>query len=640
MKLTAKKARELKDYYLTKEFEDKYNYDGELGVRLMGEQTVFKLWSPIAETVNLRLFADGKEGIAEETIPMESKDRGVWEYKADRNLNGKYYDFSLIIDGKESISTDPYAKACGVNGIRSMVVDLTQTNPEGWKNDKSPCKTVEDIIYEMHIKEFSWDEAGGFPKEVRGKYTAFLAENTTLNNEGSLPTGLNHIKELGVTHIQLLPVYDYASVDEEGDDCLFNWGYDPLNYNIPEGSYATDAAKGEVRIKEFKEMVMALHKKGFRVIMDVVYNHTFDLNTSLQKTMPYYHYRLDKKGKLSDGSACGNDIASEMPMTEKYIIDSVLYWAEEYHIDGFRFDLMGLLTVDVMNKVQLALDEKYGVGEKIIYGEPWSAGESYMEKGAIGAYKKNVSKLNERVGIFSDDIRDAVKGHVFYENEAGFVNGEPDFVDNIEKGLTSFGLSPKHIISYVSCHDNHTLWDKLSITTEDVTKRLKQYKLAAAIYMSCQGRIFIYSGEEFLRTKNGEHNTFNMPIELNRLDWKLAGENKAMVEYYKALIKLRKELTGLCDKDADAGKNIETFIKNKGLLGVKVVNKTVGDIKPLYKEAVIIFNANDEDVKIKLPEGEYKVLLDSDSFGKKVCDKVLTGEIEVQGSSAVFLGKK
>ena len=329
-----------------------------------------------------------------------------------------------------------------------------------------------------------------------------------------------------------------------------------------------------------------------------------------------------------------------MPMTEKYIIDSVLYWAEEYHIDGFRFDLMGLLDVDLMNKIRKALDEKYGFGEKLIYGEPWSAEASYMERGAEGVYKKNVKKLEEGIGIFSDDIRDGIKGHVFYEAEAGFVNGNSDCIDVMEEGLTSFGLSPNHIVSYVSCHDNHTLWDKLSITTKDIKKRIKQYKLAAALYMSCQGRVFIYSGEEFLRTKNGEHNTFNMSIELNKLDWNLAKKNEDMVDYYKALIKLRKELTGLCDKDADAGKNIETFIKNKGLLGVKVVNKAVGDIKPLYKEAVIIFNANDEDVKIKLPEGEYKVLLDSDSFGKEVSDKVLTGEIKVRGSSAVFLGKK
>ena len=477
----SKEARELKDYYLTKEFEDKYNYEGSLGAEVCERGTVIRLWSPIAESVDLRLYDNGSTGEAETIIPMKLCERGVWEYSVNENLSGKYYDFALKIKGKVRISTDPYAKACGVNGKRSMIIDLNTTNPNGWEEDKAPLKGAEDIIYELHVKEFSYDENAGFPENVRGKYKAFTVDNTTLRNEGKLPTGLNYIKELGVSHIQLLPVYDFASVDEAGGKDNFNWGYDPLNYNVPEGSYASDAARGEVRIREFKEMIQAIHKKGLRVIMDVVYNHTFSLDNALQNSMPYYHYRLDAKGELSDGSACGNDIASEMPMTEKYIIDSVLYWCEEYHIDGFRFDLMGLLTVDLMNKVQKALDETYGRGEKLIYGEPWTAAKTYMEKGAKGAVKDNVNLLDENIGIFSDDIRDSIKGHVFYEEVAGFVNGNLKQTDKIEAGLTSFGLSPNHIISYVSCHDNHTLWDKLTITTGDEAERRKQNKLSAAI---------------------------------------------------------------------------------------------------------------------------------------------------------------
>ena len=540
-----KEARELKDYYLTKEFEDKYNYEGSLGAKADERGTVIRLWSPIAESVDLRLYDNGSTGEAETIIHMELCDRGVWEYAVNENLSGKYYDFTLKIKGKTNISTDPYAKACGVNGKRSMIIDLNTTNPNGWAEDKAPAKGAEDIIYELHVKEFSYDKNAGFPENVRGKYKAFTVDNTTLRNEGKLPTGLNYIKELGVSHIQLLPVYDFASVDETGGEDSFNWGYDPLNYNVPEGSYSSDAARGEVRIREFKEMIQAIHSKGLRVIMDVVYNHTFSLDNALQNSMPYYHYRLDEKGELSDGSACGNDIASEMPMTEKYIIDSALYWCEEYHIDGFRFDLMGLLTVDLMNKVQKALDETYGRGEKLIYGEPWTAAKTYMEKGAKGAVKDNVKLLDENIGIFSDDIRDSIKGHVFYDEVAGFVNGNLKQTDKIEEGLTSFGLSPNHIISYVSCHDNHTLWDKLTITTGDEAERIKQNKLAAAIYMSCQGRVFIYSGEEYLRSKNGEHNTFNMPIGLNKMDWELTEKNKDMVSFYKELIGLRKEMTGL-----------------------------------------------------------------------------------------------
>ena len=635
----SKEARELKDYYLTKEFEDKYNYEGSLGAKADESGTVIRLWSPIAESVDLRLYDNGSTGEAEAIIPMKLCERGVWEYSVNENLSGKYYDFALKIKGKTNISTDPYAKACGVNGKRSMIIDLNTTNPNGWGDDKAPAKGAEDIIYELHAKEFSYDENAGFPENVRGKYKAFTVDNTTLRNEGKFPTGLNYIKELGVSHIQLLPVYDFASVDEAGGEDGFNWGYDPLNYNVPEGSYASDAARGEVRIREFKEMIQAIHSKGLRVIMDVVYNHTFSLDNALQNSMPYYHYRLDAKGELSDGSACGNDIASEMPMTEKYIIDSVLYWCEEYHIDGFRFDLMGLLTVDLMNKVQKALDETYGRGEKLIYGEPWTAAKTYMEKGAKGAVKDNVKLLDENIGIFSDDIRDSIKGHVFYEEVAGFVNGNLKQTDKIEEGLTSFGLSPNHIISYVSCHDNHTLWDKLTITTGDEAERRKQNKLSAAIYMSCQGRVFIYSGEEYLRTKNGEHNTFNMPIGLNKMDWELTEKNKDMVSFYKELIGLRKEMTGLCDKSKTAKDNITTFVKEEGLLGVKVANKETSLVKAVYKEALIIFNANKEERTVTLPEGNYKLLINTVKKNNEGADIIVSNEINVSGITALFLGK-
>ena len=635
----SKEARELKDYYLTKEFEDKYNYEGSLGAEVCERGTVIRLWSPIAESVDLRLYDNGSTGEAETIIPMKLCERGVWEYSVNENLSGKYYDFALKIKGKARISTDPYAKACGVNGKRSMIIDLNTTNPNGWGDDKAPAKGAEDIIYEVHVKEFSYDENAGFPENVRGKYKAFTVDNTTLRNEGKLSTGLNYIKELGVSHIQLLPVYDFASVDETGGEDSFNWGYDPLNYNVPEGSYASDAARGEVRIREFKEMIQAIHSKGLRVIMDVVYNHTFSLDNALQNSMPYYHYRLDEKGELSDGSACGNDIASEMPMTEKYIIDSVLYWCEEYHIDGFRFDLMGLLTVDLMNKVQKALDETYGRGEKLIYGEPWTAAKTYMEKGAKGAVKDNVKLLDENIGIFSDDIRDSIKGHVFYDEVAGFVNGNLKQTDKIEEGLTSFGLSPNHIISYVSCHDNHTLWDKLTITTGDDAERIKQNKLAAAIYMSCQGRVFIYSGEEYLRTKNGEHNTFNMPIGLNKMDWELTEKNKDMISFYKELIGLRKEMTGLCDKSYAARDNITTFVKEEGLLGVKVANKETSLVKPVYKEALIIFNANKEEKTVTLPEGKYKLLINTVKKNNERDDILVSDKIKINGITALFLGK-
>ncbi len=620
-------AAEWKKYYLTEEFRDKYTYDGELGFCIKDGKTVFKLWSPVAKEVRLRLFRDGKDSPAFEIEEMKKGERGVWECLIDKNLTGIYYDFQLSIEGAEVVSADPYARACGVNGKRSMVLDFSSVNPSGWEADIPPGKEEEDIIYELHVKEFSHDKSGGFPEEVRGKYKAFAVEGTTLYNEGNIPTGTEHIKLLGVNHIQLMPVYDYASVDEEGEEEQFNWGYDPLNYNVPEGSYSTDALNGEVRIREFKEMILALHKKGFRVIMDVVYNHTYNLDTPLQKTVPYYHYRLDRKGGLSNGSGCGNDIACEMPMTEKYILDSVLYWAREYHIDGFIFDLMGLLTVRLMNRIRTALDKEYGKGEKLIYGEPWAAGKTFTAKRVLRADKKNIARLNKNIGFFSDDIRDSIKGTVFCAKEGGFVNGGTGFTDRIEAYMKAEGIYPGRIISYVSCHDNHTLWDKLTATTASRSKRLRQYKLAAAIYMCCLGRIFIYSGEEFLRTKGGRDNTYKESVEINKLDYSLIAENGEMVEYYRRLISVRKRISGICSKASEAAENIETICKKEGFLAVRI-----------KEEAVVIFNASENEEEIELAEGSYEAILDSkEAKGEPKRKKIVGGEVKIKPISAMIL---
>ena len=310
---------------------------------------------------------------------MRQGNQGVWEWNIHESLNGTYYDFTVTIDGVSQRTGDPYAKTTGINGLRSMVLDLHDTNPADWGNDKPPIPESEQIIDEIHVKEFSWHPAGGWPADVRGKYKALTVDSTYINNDGIHPTGLAFLKQMGITHVQLMPIYDYGTVDETGDDNQFNWGYDPVNYNVPDGSYATDAHHGEVRIRELKEAIQAIHRQGLGIIMDVVYNHTWNLDNPLQKTVPYYFYRTWPDGNLSNGSGCGNDIASERPMVEKYITDSVMYWAREYHIDGFRFDLMGLLTVDLMNRIRNKLDEKYGAGVKLVYGEPWAA-----DKTAVG----------------------------------------------------------------------------------------------------------------------------------------------------------------------------------------------------------------------------------------------------------------
>ncbi|MDE6128110.1 MAG: type I pullulanase, partial [Lachnospiraceae bacterium] len=343
--------------------------------------------------------------------------------------------------------------------------DLKRTDPEGFSEDKAPAAEKEQIIYELHIKDFSYDAESGIPEAYRGKYKAFTVRGTN----GNYPTCMEYLKELGVTHVHLLPFFDYGSVDEAGGDGQYNWGYDPLNYNVPEGSYATDVSDGAVRIRECKEMVQALHENGIRVVMDVVYNHTYSEDSWMQRMVPGYYYRHEEDGSLSDGSACGNDIAAGRAMVDNYIADSVMYWAKEYHIDGFRFDLMGLLTVELMNRIRRELNEEFGEGEKLLYGEPWRADASPMEDGTSAALKENTESLDEGIGIFSDDTRDVIKGHVFDEKEPGFVNGGSGLEALLLFAVTGWRdggacFMPKscaQIINYVSAHDNFTLWDKL-----------------------------------------------------------------------------------------------------------------------------------------------------------------------------------
>ena len=379
-----KTAKEWKDLYRTKEFESEYCDEGaELGMRCTTKGTSFRLWSPSAERVQICFYREGNKTEAFAAYQMHRGDKGIWRYETREYLHGVYYDFLLLIEGEEIRSADPYAKACGVNGTRSMAVDLKMTDSKDWEIDRAPDKESEQVIYELHVKEFSWAEAGGFPKEMRGTYKAFTCQNTTLNGEGKFPTGILYLKELGVNYVQIMPMYDYGSVDENSKEAGFNWGYDPVNYNVPEGSYSTDPFHGEVRIRELKEMIQSLHRNGFRVIMDVVYNHTYSLDSWFQRTAPWYFYRVWEDGSISDGSACGNDVASERTMCAKYILESVLYWTEEYHIDGFRFDLMGLLDVDLMNRIRKELDARYGKGEKLVFGEPWRAEKTAMEGDAV-----------------------------------------------------------------------------------------------------------------------------------------------------------------------------------------------------------------------------------------------------------------
>lgn len=637
---------ELKKYYSSKEFLENYIYEGnDLGVECNENGTTFKLWSPGAESVVLNLYEAGDGFKAYEQIPMEKADKGVWCFHSDKELHKVYYDYLIKRDSKEVLTADPYAKAAGVNGIRSMAVNLKKTDPKGWKNDKAPQKDKERVVYELHVKEFSFSVSGGFPPEYRQKYKAFTCKHTTLNNDGIHPTGLDYLKELGVTHIQIMPMYDYGSVDET-KDYEFNWGYDPVNYNVPEGSYATDAFHGEVRITEMKEMIQSIHEAGFGVIMDVVYNHTYSLDSWFQRTLPWYFYRVFSDGKVSDGSACGNDVASERVMCSKYILESVLYWAREYHIDGFRFDLMGLLDTDLMNNIRKELDIIYGKGEKIIYGEPWSATDTAIEYNKKLANKDNIALLDENIGVFCDNTRDAIKGSALRIREAGFINGGKDKEDDILASVSAWcdpkynkefkGVkAPSQIVTYVSAHDNQTLWDKLDYTTtEEEAMRLN--KLAAAIYMTCQGTLFFLSGEEFGRTKAGHDNTYNMPISVNRLNWKLAWKNKELVDYYKGLIALRKQISGLCDKSENSYKHITDMWKQKQVVGFSVNN----DKNSLWSQIKVIYNASKKDFEAKLSCGDFEVLCDGNDSMLWKKNISVKAPIKVGKQSVLILGKK
>ena len=638
---------ELKKYYSSRAFLKNFVYDGnDLGVECNEDKTIFRLWSPEAEGIILNLYHAGNGEKAYRQIPMEAREKGVWSWETDEELHGVYYDYLITRDGEKVLTADPYAKACGVNGLRSMAVNLKKTDPEGWEKDQSPEEGEERIVYELHVKEFSWDKSGGFPEEYRGKYKAFTCKHTTLNNDRIHPTGLDYLKELGVTHIQIMPMYDYGSVDEDGDDTEFNWGYDPVNYNVPEGSYATDAKHGEVRIKEMKEMIQSIHEAGFGVIMDVVYNHTYSLDSWLQKTLPWYFYRVFPDGTISNGSACGNDVASERAMCGKYILDSVLYWAKEYHIDGFRFDLMGLLDVDLMNRIRKELDLQYGKGKKIIYGEPWAATKTAVEGRKKLAKKNNIGLLDENVGAFCDSTRDGIKGSALKPKKAGFINGAQKKEDEMLASVMAWCANPyqargwknvkapSQIVTYVSAHDNHTLWDKLKETVpEEECMRLN--KMAAAVYMTCQGTLFFLSGEEFARIKDGLDNTFNAPISLNCLKWEQAWQNHELVHYYQGLIALRKKISGLCDKSEDSDKKITDIWKEKQIVGFTVNN----DEGCLWSQVKVIYNASKKAFLCDL-DGNWELLCDGNDswcFEKEIH---VDGQVEVSAQSVVILGRK
>ena len=637
-------------WFASEEFEKKYHYDGPLGAFCGDKGSRIYLWAPTADAVFLHFYQAGHGCKAEETVAMIRGKQGVWKYETTRNLHGRYYDFDVTVCGVTCRTADPYARACGVNGSRSMVIDLASTDPEGWAEDKAPAHTPEQVIWELHVKDFSWDPTGGFDAEDRGKFSALGRTGTTLNRGGKLPTGLDYVKRLGVTHIQLMPVYDYGSVDEENWEQGYNWGYDPVNYNVPEGSFSSDPYRGEVRVRELKEAIAALHREGFRVIMDVVYNHTYVSDSWLERTVPGYYYRQKEDGTLSNGSGCGNDVASERSMCARYILESCLYWVDEYHMDGFRFDLMGLLDQKLMDSIQNALDERYGEGEKLVYGEPWRADNTALSKAAVLCDKGSLKRIHGRIGAFCDNTRDAVKGSLMDISTRGFVNGGGIDAQKLRHCIAgwagSYGdyATPYQTITYLSCHDDWTLWDKL-VYTMDGEKQflgckpeiLRANRMAAAINFCCQGRPFFLAGEEFGRTKGGIKNSFKSSSEINQLDWTRAWQNQELVDYYRGWIALRMQLPGLQDKTEDAAKRI-LWVQQKAPDCVTVCVDNAGSDK--WSQLLMIFNGSDAAHTGSMPDGKWQLLSDGESSFLWEQERFAGKEVTVDAMSAIVMGKR
>ena len=595
------------DLFDSPDFVSRYTYDGDdLGAVIVGDKTVFKVWAPTASAVTLNLFESGDGAGAYETLPMERADKGVWQAEAACG-HGTYYTYSVTTAYGTQEAVDPYARAVGVNGDRGMVIDLRTTDPVGFRDEKFDpgIASYEDaVIWEVHVRDFSNRLEGS---QYPGKYLAFT--ETGLKNASGLPAGVDYLKELGVTHIHLQPVYDYATVDETGAGAKFNWGYDPKNYNAPEGSYSTDPYHGETRIREFKQMVQALHENGLAVVMDVVYNHTYALDSNLNRIVPYYYYRYNGDGTAANGSGCGNETASNRVMCRKYIVDSVRYWAEEYRLDGFRFDLMALHDVQTMQAVEEAV---HAVDPKaLIYGEGWTGGTTPLRDNfkASQANIKQITATGDGIGsvaVFNDAIRDGLKGSVFDPKDAGYANGKASQfnaqkvifgLQGGQKGKgASWSVKNAMVVNYVSSHDNNTLWDKLLLTNPDAPEadRLAMQRLCAAAVLLGRGTPFFLAGEEMLRTKNGDSNSYASSDEVNNIDWDTLSPGsaaEAMAEYYKGLIALRKSRAYLTSGEVPACEILKNF----------EIAVTWSDGESALAYAV--FNPRDTALEIEVPEG-------------------------------------
>ena len=652
----------------SQEFEDLYHYNEELGALYSKDKTSFVLWSPTATSVKLALFDAGNGVDAKEIKEMTKGENGIWTLDVNGDLNGSYYTYLVTNNGVEKEVTDPYAKAVGVNGNRAMVIDLDSTNPEGWENDVKPefVDATDAIIYELHIRDFTIDSSSGASMEVQGKYNGVWESGTTLFGNGDIKTGVDHLKELGITHLHLLPTFDHRSIDETKlDKAQYNWGYDPQNYNTPEGSYSSDPYSAEVRVEEFKKMVMELHKAGIRVVMDVVYNHTgATADSHLNLAVPDYYYRQNEDGGFSNGSGCGNELASERSMVRKMMVDSVKYWAEEYHIDGFRFDLMALHDITTMKEIRNTLNE---VDDSIlIYGEGWTGGGTPLPS-EEQALKVNTIKYGDlQIAAFSDDMRDGIKGHVFEDTTPGFINGFSALEDVIKFGIvastkndqveytggpnqysgygtTAWANQPYQTINYASAHDNLTLWDKLQTTNPDATEEelLAMNKMSAALVLTSQGIPFFQAGEEIARTKVNEdgsfnHNSYNASDRVNKIDWTRKEEYNDLFEYYKGLISLRKAHKSFrMNTTADIQEGLNFLeVNEENVVAYTLNGEQTNDS---WNDIAVIFNSNDSEVEVELPSSDWTVVVNEEKAGVKSLGTIEGSKINVPAKASYVL---
>lgn len=627
-----------------------------MGASYSKKATTFKVWSPNAASVRVNIFEHGSDNEGDAGSIMSramslDKTTGVWSVTINGDLLNKYYTYSVTHGKTTKETADVYAKACGVNGQRSMVVDLSTTNPDGWENDKHVLvqNQTDASVWEISVADFSSSESSGVSEANRGKYLAFTEEGTTVNGvQGASSTCVDYLKKLGVKYVQIMPFYDFGSVDESKNIMdQYNWGYDPVNYNCPEGSYSTNPKKGEVRIKECKQMIQALHNAGIGVIMDVVYNHTYTSDSWLQRTVPNYYYRMNNDGTFSNGSGCSNDTASEHLMFRKYMIDSVTYWASEYHIDGFRFDLMGLHDVTTMNSIRTALDNLYadGSGSQILmYGEAWDMATN-CDEGTVLASQKNLKQLSDRIGAFDDTIRDAIKGSTG-GTDGAFVQ-EGSRRANLKTGIagqsdttTGWANVPSQCVTYASCHDNLCLYDKLvgSVYGADGKYR-KRYedlvamnKLSAAIVITSQGIPFSLGGEEFCRSKDGDENSYASSRKENMLDWENVDLYSDVIEYYRGLYKIRDAFAAFSDSTA-ATANSLTYLSDvpKGVMGYTINNTESGK----WSQMCVIFNGSDSAQNVTA-KGDWVVLADNKTAGLRNIKNV-TNSVKVEAHSAVIM---